>query len=167
MRSARLQRLGDLGLRGFIVLASMWTFFSVFMLLAKVLSDSKEQHTFDPAESFLELPVVSPELLVRETPGVESALAEMSTRSGDLSRAVGAPVRFGIVFQNDSSSFLELTFVSECACPASKANRFEITRELLDPITGRHLAQLKSENLSAEGVTQFLGAPPTKWRNDQ
>lgn len=155
MRIYSRGHFGTLSLRIFVVVSAAWTFFSIFMLLKWVFThDSEASAQAQPIYSTIELPTLSPEMLYQDLPGIQQSLTAVDAML-DSSRR---PARLAVVYQSDSTCFVELTYISECACPAAKLDRYEVTRKVVDPITGNIIASNKASGLSAGGLPQHL--PP-------
>jgi hypothetical protein len=154
MGSARFKRILSLLLRGFVVLATAYTFFSLAMLLRWALRPAPHPqlpNTFDVSP--IPLPVLSPMTLYRDLPGISQSLTTLGSPTDSSDR----PVRVSVVYQSDSTSFVELTYVSDCGCPAEKRDRYSINHKAVDPLTGRILKHYSEENLSAERLAQYFG----------
>jgi hypothetical protein len=147
-------RAGTLLLKGFVVVSAAWTFFSIFMLLRWALTHTSAANAdARPIYSAVELPTLSPSTVYRDLPGIQQSLATFNSSSDSLQQ----PVRLAVVYQSDSTCFVELTYVSDCGCPAEKIDRYEITRTAIDPVTGTILTRLSEGSLSAERLTRYFG----------
>lgn len=153
-KSLKLGRFGEWVLKGLVVVSVTWTFFSLIMLLKWELTRPTPTNSETGLSySEVKLPVLSPSLLYQHLPGVQQSFERFRSATD----SVDQPVRIAVVFQRDSTCFVEMTEVSDCGCPAEKVDRYEITRTAIDPVTGIILTRLKEENLSAERLARYFG----------
>lgn len=150
-------------LAGFVVLSAAWTFFCLFVLLGRGWLNVRTP-AIDSAQVHPDVyPVLAPSLVYRELPGITRSLAILFSATEDSEHLSNSPIRVAVVSHRDSTCFVELTFLSQCACPADKSDRFEIIREIIDPLTGTELGQFRGKSLSAERVTEYFN-PLTRHR---
>ena len=150
MKSVKLRWLGDQVLKVIVVLSVAWTFFSIIVNVKLHFAPASHANADSPIDAkVIQRPSLSPSLIYRELPGIQQSLMA-------LTDSAVQPVRLAVVFQRDSTCFVELTYISDCGCPAEKLDRYEITRTAIDPLTGTILTRLREENLSAERLNRYF-----------
>ena len=150
MKSVKLRWLGDQVLKVIVVLSVAWTFLSLIMFAKVKLSPS---HPNLETKLTVTLPKLSPSIVYQGLPVIQRSLATLSSSADSLNQ----PVRLAVVFQPDSTCFVELTYVDECGCSKEKLDRYSITRTVIDPNSGIILTRLGESNLSAERLTRYFG----------
>lgn len=150
MAQSKLQAFYKAIIGGFVVISVAWTCFSVFMVAKVKLFATPHAKLQTIDYPTITLPTLSPSMIFKDLPSIQQSLTTFTD-------SVNQAVRLSVVFQKDSTYFVELTSVSDCGCPSEKKDRYAITRTAIDPVTGIILTQLREESLSAEGLTRYFG----------
>jgi hypothetical protein len=165
MAIIKVKRFLSLALQGFVILSVAWTCISAIKLVQETWRPSHSPKSEIAAASDLSLPRLAPYEVLRDIPGLTESVVRLYERGQEGEAGASRPSRMAVVFNTDSTCFVELTYVSDCGCPTSKIDRYEILRDVIDPSTGHRIAQFREEYLSAERVTRLLTGLTKNWRS--
>jgi hypothetical protein len=147
----KVKVIGDWIVRLIVVGSVAWTAICIAMTIRHhYLSAPNLSSEDQSARPTITLPTLSSSELYQNLPGIQEALLAFEDSANQ-------PVRLSVVYQSDSTCYIELTYVSDCGCMPEKLDRYTILHRIVDPVLGTTLTEFSDASLSAERLDRYFG----------